>query len=262
MILNVLLAIAGLYLITCLVLYQFQEKFIFYPVKLPQDYLFSEFSNVEELYFPIDEQTRIHALHFHVENPKGMILYFHGNARALDDWGHAAQDFTSRGYEVLMPDYRGYGKSIGQISEAALLSDAQMIYDSLLNTHEENFIILYGRSLGSGIACHLATNTNARMVMLETPYLSLMAMAQAKMPFFPANLLLRYHMRSDLNIQKVKIPAYLFHGPEDELIPYQQAVQLGKIHGKNSLTTIEGASHNNLSEFASFQTKLDELLLH
>ncbi len=261
MLLKLLLGLIGIYLFLCIIMYKIQEKFIFYPTKLPSDYPFSEFSNVEEVYFPIDEQTRLHALHFQVKQSKGIVLYFHGNARALDDWGHAAIDFTRRGYEVFMPDYRGYGKSTGFLSESALYEDAQLIYKSLLNKYQESDIILYVRSLGSGIACHLATKTKPRMLLLETPYMSIVAMAQKTLPILPASMLLRFKLRNDLNIRKINTPAYLFHGTEDELIPYKQAVQLNKIYGKDALTTIEGAGHNNLSAFPAFQARLDEILL-
>ncbi|MEM8907754.1 MAG: alpha/beta fold hydrolase [Bacteroidota bacterium] len=260
MIAKLLLVLACIYVLLCLILYQIQERFIFYPLRLSDDYPFNEFRNVEEVYFPIDAQTRLHALHFHVDRPRGIILYFHGNARALDNWGYAAADFTQRGYNVFMPDYRGYGKSTGTLSEAALLSDAQIIYDSLRQQYPNQDLLLYGRSLGTGIACDLATKVDARLLLLETPYLSLLAMAQAQMPFFPANLLLRYPMRSDLKITQIKMPAYLFHGTQDELIPYAQAVELSRIYQPNRLFTIKGASHNNLSEFAAFQEKLDDLL--
>ncbi len=262
MILKLLLALAGIYVLISLLMYKIQENFIFYPEKLPPDYPFTEFDQVEEVYFPIDEQTRLHALHFHVDQPKGIVLYFHGNARALNDWGHAASDFTRRGYEVLMPDYRTYGKSIGVLSEKALFADAHLIYSTLLEKYDPSEIVLYGRSLGTGIACELATKVEAKMVLLETPYLSFLAMANNTMPILPASLLLRYKFRNDLNIRKIKMPVAIFHGTKDELIPYKQAVKLNEIYGKDVMTTLEGAGHNNLSDFPGFQAKLDEFLLN
>jgi Lysophospholipase len=262
LLLKILLSLLGIYLLICFLLYHNQERFIFYPEKLDDDYPFNEFDDVEEVYFPVDDQCRLHALHFKVDQPKGIVLYFHGNARAVNDWGYAAADFTRRNYEVFMPDYRGYGKSTGPRSEKAFFTDAKMFYDSLRQKYPADQIIIYGRSLGSGVACQLATQVEAKMVLLETPYLSLVAMAHESLPYFPANLLMRFQFRNDLNISKVKMPIYLFHGTKDELIPYKQAVQLQNQYGKEILTTIEDAGHNNLSEFASFQNKLDELLVY
>ena len=255
-----ILIIVGLYLLVILFMYLNQERLIFYPTTLPSDYPFSEYSNIEELYFTSPDGAIIHALHFQKDNPKGIVLYFHGNARGLEDWGHAAHDFTSRGYEVLMQDYRTYGKSKGQLSEKAFHEDAMLLYQHLLKTNAEKDIILYGRSLGSGVACALGTQTNPRMVILETPYLSLLEMAGGKLSFIPTKWLLKYEFRNDLNIKKIKAPVYLFHGTNDELIPYQHAVELEKIYGKKILFTIPNGGHNNLGDFAAFQEGLTEVL--
>ncbi len=255
------LAIAAIYLLATLYVYFRQESFIFYPTQLSPNYPFSEFGNVEEVYFQVDEQTLIHALHFHVEQPKGIVLLFHGNSQGLESWGHAAADFTLRGYEVMMPDYRTYGKSKGALSEKAFFDDAKLVYDSLLSKWEESDIILYGASLGTGIATQLATRVKAKLLILETPYLSMLEMVKIKMiPIFPVPLLLKYHFRNDLNIVNIHCPIHILHGTADELIPYSQAERLNELAGSNVLTTIDGGMHNNLGEFDDFQEKIGELL--
>ena len=110
---KLLLALLGIYLVIVILLFFIQKRFIFYPTILPDDYSFGEFENFEECYFEPKAGVKIHALYFKAANPKGVILYFHGNAGALDSWGHAAQTFVPLGYDVLMPDYRGYGKVRG-----------------------------------------------------------------------------------------------------------------------------------------------------
>ena len=258
---STIISILVIYIIACLILYWVQEKFIFFPTTLPKDYSFKQFRNFEEVYFKNGNNSQVHALHFKVPKPKGLVLYFHGNARALDTWAYAANDFIKRGYEVLMQDYRSYGKSEGTLSEKALHKDAMMIYNELNKKHHATDIIIYGRSLGTGIACQLATQVKARMVILETPYLSLVEMAKKKLFLFPVSLLLRYRMRNDLNIKKVQCPVHIFHGTEDELIPYEHAQRLEKLHGsKKILTTINEGTHNNLTDFDLFQDKLDDLL--
>lgn len=255
-----LIGVIALYLGLILLLYFKQKDFIFYPTKLNQNYDFSQFSNFEELYFETDDAV-VHALHFKTESPRGLVLYFHGNAGALDKWGHAAVDFTNRNYEVIMQDYRSYGKSTGEISEEKMNEDALMIYQKVIEKYDPSEIIIYGRSLGTGVACELSTKVTAKLVILETPYTSIDAVAKRGFFFLPVSSLLKVHFYNDQKIQKLKSPVHIFHGTNDELIPYAQATRLAKIYGDTSiLTTIKDGTHNDLGDFDIFQQKLGELL--
>ena len=259
-IVSILIALAVLYFGLILLLYLKQKDFIFYPTKLNQNYKFSQFNNFEELYFTVNEAT-IHALHFRTVNPKGIVLYFHGNAGALDKWGYEAVEFTSRNYEVLMPDYRSYGKSSGRITENNFHEDAMMIYQKVIEDFDPSKIVIYGRSLGSGVATELATKIKSRLLILETPYTSIDDVAKRGFFFLPVSTLLKFHFKNAENIRHLKCPVHIFHGTKDELIPYPQAVELAKIYGDDSiLTTIQNGTHNNLVTFEKFQRKLDELL--
>ncbi len=253
--------LAALYLLTALVLYLIQEKFIFFPTKLSPNYKFSQFENAREIYLTRENGLQLHALYFSAPKPKGILLYFHGNKGAVDDWGDAATDFTQLGYDLLMPDYRGYGKSGGTPHKGILHKDAMAWYDLLRKDFEPEQIILYGRSLGTGVACRIATKVEAQQLILETPYTSLVDMAKLSMPFFPSGLLMNYQFRTDITIKRLKCPVHIFHGTSDELIPYEQAVKLSKIYGDSSiLTTIEGGTHGDLSNYDLFHNKLNELL--
>ena len=137
-------------------LYFFQEKLLFLPTKLEQDYKFQFNYPFEELFLKTDEEAVINAIHFKVKKPKGVILYFHGNAGDLSRWGNITEYFVDKDYDVLVMDYRTYGKSTGKLSEDAFYKDAQFCYDYLLKQYSEEDISLYGRSLGTGIASYLA----------------------------------------------------------------------------------------------------------
>lgn len=252
---------AFLYLLVCLYIYFRQESFIFYPDILSADYEFVHFGNTaEELYYQPKPNVKLHALRFSVPNPKGVILYFHGNARALDSWGYIAADLLPYGYDVVLADYRSFGKSTGPLSEQNLLTDARYIFDQIAAEYGSENLVIYGRSLGSGIASFLAADTNPKLLILETPYYSMGRMASEQMRFLPTSILLKYTFRSDLFLPKVKCPIYTFHGTEDELIPYQHAVDLKKLIPRIEFMTLHGASHNNLSQFALFNQKLGEIL--
>jgi len=256
-----LFILVSIYLLVCLLLYISQEKFIFFPAKLSPNYPFSQFKNFDEVLFPVSENVTIHALHFNVDNSKGIVLYFHGNARGLESWGFAAEEFVEQGYEVLMPDYRGYGKSSGTINEQGFYSDANYIYKYLLDKYKEENIIIYGRSLGTGIACELARQSNPKMLVLVTPYLSIVKLSQKAMPILPISLLLKFRFENDKKIDQIKCPIHIFHGTKDELIPLDHAVKLASLSGQQSiLTIIEGSEHNNITEFSEYKNKLKKLL--
>lgn len=256
--------VALTFFLICLFLYFKQEKLIFFPEKLPRDFKFTFPVPFEELMFDVDD-VKINALHFKAEYSKGVVLYFHGNAENLRDWGMISTDFTKRGYDVLIPDYRGYGKSTGNLkNEDMLFRDAAFIYEHLKKSYDENDISIYGRSLGTGIAVHLTMSSKPRMIILESPFCSIKDVAKYHYPFIPQqiiDIILRYPMMSDLKISQVASPFYFIHGTEDEIIPYESSLRLIKlVKTKASLITIEGKSHNDLSESRVYHEALDRIL--
>jgi uncharacterized protein len=241
-----------------------QESLIFYPETLPPDYSFVFPEPFEEVTVPVKGAT-LHALMFRVRNSKGVILYLHGNAGSLSSWGAVATEFTSRGYDILIPDYRGYGKSTGKItSEKQLLDDGLAVYHLLTKTWPENRIIVYGRSIGTGIATFIARSEKPKMLIMESPFLSLIDLASYHYSFLPRPVLsmfLRYTLRNDLWIRDIICPVYLLHGTKDTIIPFDHSVRLDKlIKAPHRLIRIEGGDHNNLSDFSSFNREMDQIL--
>jgi uncharacterized protein len=183
-----IIAIGG-YVLICAALYLLQERLIFYPEVLAPDFTFTFPERFEEIALP-SYIAVISALYFKADHPTGIVLYFHGNAGSLRCWGAVAATFVERGYDVLMPDYRGYGKSSGRIaSEQMLHQDAAVDYQYLLAHYPEDQIVIYGRSIGSGIATYLAKSHRPRLLILETPYFSLKEIVRQHYPFVPGALL-------------------------------------------------------------------------
>jgi hypothetical protein len=260
----VLLSLAIYILMAGGFMYFKQENMIFAPEALPPDFKFAFQERFEELNWPVDG-ARINALHFRAAKPKGIVLYFHGNAGSLKSWGEVAQDFTRRGYDIVIPDYRGFGKSTGRIeSEKLLLQDAEMAYTYVKKTFPENQIILYGRSIGTGIAVHLARTNRPRTVILESPYLSLLNLAARYHSLVPRpllSLLVRYPLRTDLWIVDVACPVYLFHGEKDKVIPFSESENLIKlIRSEHQLIAVPEGDHNNLGDFRQYREALDRIL--
>jgi len=243
-------------------LYFFQEKMLFLPTLLAQDYEYQFDYPFEELFFNTDKDAIINAIHFKVENPKGVILYFHGNAGDLSRWGLIAEYFVEKQYDVLIMDYRTYGKSTGKLSEHALYSDADYCYDYLKARYHEDEITLYGRSLGTGIAAYLASKNKPKQLILETPYYSITDVAKSRFPMFPVEKLLKYKLHTYQYIQGVSCPITMFHGTEDLVVPYKSAKKLFEASPKTltAFITIEKGSHNNLNDFELYYSKIKKIL--
>lgn len=250
-----------LYLMIGASLYFFQEKLLFLPTKLEQDYNFQFSHSFEELFLKTDKEAVINAIHFKVENPLGVILYFHGNAGDLSRWGQISEYFVSMNYDVLIMDYRTYGKSTGKLSEDAFYKDAQFCYDYLLKQYAEDKITLYGRSLGTGIASYVASKNKPKQLILETPYHSILDVAKSRFPIFPVKHLLKYKFPTYTFLPHTSCPISIIHGTDDNIVPYNSAQKLFDLQLKNlDFTTVESGSHNNLIEFEDYNKVINKIL--
>lgn len=244
-----------------LTLYFFQEKLIFYPNKLNELHKFKFSIPFEEKVFTMEDGIKLNALYFKSKSSKGLIFYLHGNAGSLDNWGLKAYDFTKNGYDVLMYDYRGFGKSEGKIiNEKQMYSDAAHIYKELYYNYKEKDIIIYGISLGSGLAVKLTHANHPKMLILETPYYNFYDVAKYLYPYLPTSWLLHYKFKNDLLIPEIKVPIHIFHGTNDETVPYNSSERLLKLNKNIQLTTIKEGSHNNLNTFNLYQDTLKTIL--
>ncbi len=250
-----------IYLILCLVFYFLQDLFFFRPEILPQHFTYKYPFPFDEVNFEMEDGGQINGIHFKVPNAKGVIFYFKGNSRSIKGWGKFARDFVSKGYSFFMIDYRGFGKSKGRRTEATLYNDGQHMYKWLTETYEEENIIIYGRSLGSGIATRIASWNSPQMLILDSPYYSFLDQVKRYGFILPIRLLLRYHIRSDLFIKKVTCPIYFIHGKKDRLIPYKHSELLRQqVPDRSHLITIEEGGHNNLPSFPKYHEELYEIL--
>ena len=243
-------------------LYLLQEKIIFRPTALNQTYVFKFAHPFEELFLKADDNAVINALHFKAEKPKGVILYFHGNAGNLSRWGNITEYFVEKNYDLLVMDYRTYGKSTGTLSEHALYSDAQLCYDYLKEHYKEDAISVYGRSLGTGIATYIAANNKPNQLILETPYYSILDVAKYRFPFFAVEPLIHYKIPTYEFIKDVDCNISMIHGTDDYVVPFKSGEKLYHVAPQNlaSFTAIENGSHNNLVQFDTYHEKIEGIL--
>ena len=252
--------IAG-YAVLVLVVYLIQERFIFKPEKLKPDFVYKYDIPFKELFIDITPDVTINGLHFYAKDPLGLILYFHGNTRSIKGWAKYAKDFYRYHYDVVLVDYRGFGKSTGRKSEKEMLNDVQVVYDTLAVQYHEHHIIVYGRSLGSGFATKLASDNSPRYLILDSPYYNFAKAVQRFIPILPMRFVLRYQLQTDKWIRKVNCHTYIIHGSKDWLIPISQSEKLQQLNPRKiTLITIEGGGHNNLPSFPEYHNFLRDIL--
>ncbi len=248
------------YLALCLFYYLYQEKLIFHPEPLSEDYPFRFDVPFEEVWINTLDGEKINALHFKGEKPKGVVLYFHGNAGNLASWGTVASQFLDLDHDLLIMDYRGYGKSTGSFTEYKLHQDALACYQYLTDSgYNGNNILIYGRSIGSGIAARLANEKWNKGLVLESPFNNMASLASNYAPFLPHGLLLRYKFPVDHYVRHIRHPIHIIHGTDDEIISYDLAYQLKDQSDKVTFYTIEGGRHNDLGTFPEFHRIMGEI---
>ncbi|NQZ01148.1 MAG: alpha/beta hydrolase [Bdellovibrionales bacterium] len=238
-----------------LLIYFKQDKIVFHPEKLSKDHKYEFPIAHEEGFLNSHNDENINYLVFTPQNPRATILYFHGNAGALDGWGFiAAQLAQTTNCRVLIWDFPGFGKSDGGVPQSA--AQTQRIGNDLLYLIEQKFpaqpIVLFGRSIGSGMASQLAGSKAVQGLILETPYLSTVRLAKEMMPWAPSALLKLKLNNTNLK-DKGPDKILILHGTRDAVIPYHHSKELATLLGKKSqLITIEGGGHNNLLDFTSY----------
>lgn len=261
-ILKILFFIFGsLYLIIIGILYFNQESLFFHANKLDKNHQFTFLEKHQEVFIKTLDNINLHGLLFNTEKPKGLVFYLHGNAGTVDTWGKIASNYTNLGYDIFILDYRGFGKSEGEISSVEqLFSDISSAYNQLKKQYKEENIIITGYSIGSGMAAYLASKNNPKSLILQAPYYCLEDLATDKFPIVP-DFAIKYKIPTFEFIKKVKSPIYIFHGDEDYVIPFENSLKLKtNLKLKDKLFLLENQGHLGVNENDSFLFELKEIL--
>lgn len=248
----------------CVVYFLIQERFIFIPLNFTEIFKPAVTLPCEEIIIHTAHSGIIHGILIKNPNPKGLIFYLHGNTGSMKRWQFMAEELSDYGYDVYIPDYRGYGQSRGKRSEAKMHRDVETCFDDIISRKHYDKLVIYGRSLGAAFATRLASRRTASLLILETPFFNMHLTGKYYLPFLPIKYLLRYRFRSDLYIQNVKYPIHIFHGTSDRVVPHGHAQRLyntAKNASKDvNMTTVNGGKHSNLNSFPVFRKRMEELL--
>lgn len=261
--LTIVITVLVIYIAISIALYYLQDYMLFKPEKLPKDFQF-DYENQETKEYNLETRDGavINGLRFFPKGEsKGVVLYLKGNSKSIKGWGKFAVDFTRHGYNVLMVDYRGFGKSTGRRSQKAIKRDLQLVYNKLKEMTTEDRIILYGRSLGSGFAAKLASMNHPKMLILDAPYYSLTKVTARYAPFMPLSLLMKYPLPTYKWLKYVQCPIHIIHGTHDKLIPYKTSVKLSQVNPSlTKLHTVIGGGHKDLNNYESYHNMLDDII--
>ena len=248
------------YLVAGILLYFLQDLLLFHPLPKKMNYQYQFNQNFEELNIPVGERN-LNIIKFKpAGETKGLVIFFHGNMKNVEHYKKYPGFFISKNFEVWMPDYPGFGKSTGERTEENIYFDARLVYDLATQSNNTNNILIYGKSIGTGVAAYLASVKPCKSLVLETPYYNIDALAGSYVPFYPVTAMTRYSFPVNLYIKNTSVPVTIFHGMDDEVVPFSHSLRLKKEKDDVELIKIEKGRHNNLSSFPIFITTLDSLL--
>lgn len=260
-VLSFLSLFGGIYLLYLSYVYFNQGELIFIANKLPKDYTFEFNQDFEELNIPSFDTKKLNGLLFKTPNPKGLVFYLHGNAGSLDRWGAIAKSYTDLKYDIFILDYRGFGKSEGEIeNQDQVFLDLKFAYNKLITKYDRNKVVIIGYSIGTGLATYLASNENPKKLILQAPYFNFLELSSGRVPFVP-DFLKKFKFETDKYIVKVKSPIYIFHGNKDQVISYDNSIRLQKLLKPiDKVFILDGQNHLNMNENSRFQEELKVIL--
>lgn len=243
------------YLALLALLWWKQEALLFVPQTLPAEHRFERGADVHETWVDVPG-ARLNALHLQRPRPAGVVFFLHGNGGSLDNWFVNLDFYRRANFDLFMIDYRGYGKSSGRISsEAQLHADVRLAWNSIAARYAGQTRVLFGRSLGTGLAVTLAAEIQPELTVLVSPYFSMQTLAAEHYPWVPGALL-RYPLRSDLLLPKLRGAVLLVHGDRDRLIDASHSQRLLALRPQSRHVVVPGAGHNDLQGFAAYSDAL------
>jgi uncharacterized protein len=238
------------------VLFFMQRSFLF-PVPTlartsPQQ---AGFPEAEEQVLATADGEKVIVWHVPAKSGRPVVLYFHGNGDFLAGFFGRFRDLIADGTGIVALSYRGYAGSSGQPSERGLLQDAAAAYAFTTARYGADKIVVWGFSLGTGVAVALAAEQRIGKLILEAPYTSTADVAAAQFWFAPVRLMMRDQFRSDQRIGRVKVPLLIMQGANDPVIPIVLGERLFALASKpKQLVRFPGGGHDDLADFGAIET--------
>jgi pimeloyl-ACP methyl ester carboxylesterase len=240
-----LIAGAVMFYAGLLVLAHFFYRRLLYPGASRDDIAPPEDATVLEC--TAHDGVNVHALEF-AGGGRRTIVYFHGNGEVVGDDVWIARELVRHGFDAVLVEYRGYGASKGgRPSERGLYADAEAVLDRLRSRGvDADKVVLWGMSLGTGVAAEMAARGRGSALVLVAPYTSILDMATHYVPFLPARWLMDDPFETLAKAPLIHVPTLVFHGTRDEVVPFSMGERVAGAIAGAKLIAIEGGHHTDL----------------
>ena len=231
--LEIIVGILAIYTLVLILLFIFQRNLMYHPDE--NNYFGDKLEiNIEKVKINTSDNINLLAW-FHKKDLKKFktIVYFHGNAGKLENRIHKLNHFKDMNVNFLIIAWRGFSGNEGKPSEKGLYEDGNSSIKWLKNLGlTEKDIIIYGESLGTGVATEIAQNNNFAGLILETPFTSMIDAAKNFYPYIPVDLILKDKYKNNLKIKNINIPLLVMHGEADQIVPFWMGKKIYEIANK------------------------------
>ncbi len=224
----ILAVVAGTYVGVCLLAFAFQRHLVFYPERKITVTPASAGMTYRGVFFETSDGVRLHGWFVPASGTPWVLLYCHGNAGNVSNRVESIRIFHDLGISVFIFDYRGYGRSGGETSEAGTYTDARAAYRHLVEKEgvTPGNVLFFGRSLGGPVAIELATEYTPAALIVESSFATLADAAVRAYPFLPVRPLLRIRYDSTNRVTALTCPKLFVHSRSDEIVPFEAGERL------------------------------------
>jgi fermentation-respiration switch protein FrsA (DUF1100 family) len=247
-------AAAVVYLGTLGTLMLMEDRLVYHPIPAAEDWRMAPDERVQDVELHAADGTRLHGWWYPQEGARGAVLFCHGKYGNVSQYGKTLLEVARvLGESVLMVDYPGFGRSEGHPSEAACYAAADAAYNWLTQDQQvpAERIVVYGESLGGGVAVDLASRRPHRALVLVKTFTSLPDVGQNLMPCFPVQWVMRNRFDSLAKIGRCEGPVFVAHGTDDDLVPYGLGQRLfAAAREPKAFFPVPGAGHGDWLERA------------
>jgi len=252
-----ILALVSFYVLLLIVMFFFQSSLLYHPSvnNYVKDQVAREPNEIEKVKITTKDKIDLVGWFYNknLENFK-TILFFHGNAGSLENRTYKLNHFKDLNLNFLIIAWRGFNGNKGKPNELGLYEDAESAIRWLkMKGIDEKNIILYGESLGTGVAVEIAQNKNYAGIILESPFTSMVNMGKKYYPFFPVRFLLKDKFESYKKITNISVPVLVMHGKVDKIVPFHM--------GKKIYELANEPKYSYFSEYDDHMMEYNEKLL-
>ncbi len=245
------------------IMYFAQRTLMYFPDTGRTEPADADFPQAQEVALRAADGTELIAWAVPPTQGKPVVIYFHGNGGALQHRVPRFRPLIADGTGLVALSYRGYGGSKGSPSEQGLIEDGQAAYDFARRQFPDAKLIVWGESLGTGVAVAIAAQNGVAAVVLEAPYTSTADIAFATYPFIPVRLLMKDQFHSDERIGRIKVPLLILHGAQDRVIPIGYGERLFALANEpKQFVRFARGEHENLDQVGALQTAREFLAKH